>query len=154
MFFWTQQQFDSNERQASEDALNSQQEHQQKQMEKVQAALTDYSDRSVKLGIKPEDLLAAGQTIATHGLPLQTQGFILDQATGPQITMYLAKNPAVLQELSRMSPMDAAVRISSQIKPLAAKMTKATIHPADPAESLSGQGSQEGQRGPKGATFE
>lgn len=149
-----QQTFDNNERNQSEAALQTQQTQQAERAKLVQEKLTDYSDRSVKLGIKPEALLAAGQTIAEHGLNIQTQGFILDQTTGPQITMYLAKNPQVLSDLAAMSPMDAAVKISTEIKGLASKVVKQTDLLEDPAESLDGQGSQAGQRGPKGAKFE
>lgn len=149
-----QQTFDSDERHQSEAALQTQQAQQVERNKLVQEKLTDYDNRSVKLGIKPEQLAAAGQTIAEHGLNLQTQGFILDQATGPQITVYLGRNPQVLAELAAMSPMDAAVKISTEIKGLASKVVKQTDLLDDPAESLTGQGSQAGQRGPKGATFE
>lgn len=149
-----QQTFDSNERFQCETALQNAQNEQVEMAKQVTEKLNDYDSRSVKLGIKPEELSAAGQTIANHGLNLQTQGFILDQATGPQITLYLAKNPQVLSDLALMSPMDAAVKISTEIKGLAAGVVKQTNLLDDPAESLSGQGSQEGARGPRGATFE
>lgn len=149
-----QQEFDAAERQQSDDDLAAQEESTRQTVEAFNTASKNYSDRSVKLGIKPEDLLKAGQSIQMAGLPLETIAFILDEATGPQITVYLSKNPGALSELAGMSPMNAAVKIASEIKGLAAKGVKQTELPDDPAESLTGQGSQEGLRGPKDATFE
>ena len=113
-----------------------------------------YFDRASKLGIKQQDILAAGQMVASMGLQDEIAGFILKDETGPLITQFLAANPLVLDEISRMSPMDAAIQINSVIKPKAAELMPRTTQAPDPVEPLHGAGVPPLERGPAGATFE
>lgn len=113
-----------------------------------------YSDRALELGIKQQDLLAAGQMVAGMGIQDEVAGFILKDKAGPLITQFLAANPIVLDEISRMSPMDAAIQINSVIKPKVAELMPRTTQAPDPVEPLRGGGVPPLERGPPGATFE
>lgn len=113
-----------------------------------------YFDRASELGIKQQDILAAGQMVANMGIQDEVASFILTDETGPLITQYLAANPLVLDEIRRMSPMNAAIEISSVIKPKAAELKPRTTQAPDPVEPLRGAGVPPLERGPAGATFE
>jgi len=145
--------FDSEQRareQARQDAANAEWA---KQQEHTQAAIVDYSERSKKLGIEPVDLQQAGAVVGNYGLTMEVATHILREAHGPSITVYLSKNPTVLDEISRLSPMDAAVRISTDIKEAARNMTQPKDLAPDPVSPVRGSGMPEGDGGPKGATF-
>ena len=113
-----------------------------------------YSNRALELGIKQQDLLVAGQMVASIGIQDEIAGFILKDEAGPLITQFLAANPLVLDEISRMSPMDAAIQITSVIKPKVAELMPRTTQAPDPVEPLRGSGVPPLERGPEGATFE
>lgn len=127
---------------------------QAKEQEQTQAAIVDYSDRSKKLGIDATDLQQAGAVVGNYGLTLEVATHILKEDHGPSITVYLSKNPTVLDELSRMSPMDAAVKISTEIKEAARNMTQPKNLAPDPVQPIRGSGMPEGDKGGKGNTYE
>jgi len=125
---------------------------QQTQQKAIVDSVTEYSARAIKLGVSKDELQIAGQAVAEYGLSNDITQFILDDEEGPLITTYLAKNPVELDSLRGLTPLQAAVRIASTIKPNAVAMKKTPGAPP-PADILSGQGTPPGKRGPKGATF-
>jgi hypothetical protein len=122
--------------------------------ESLYKASTDYGERAKKLGIPGDELQRAAQTVADYQLPIDVVRFILNEDQGPNITMYLSKNPAITQELRGMSSLEAAVKISTEIKVAAQLANKRSPPPPAPTDSVRGTGLPEGKRGPKGATFE
>jgi len=146
--------FDANEKTASEQALVDQQTQQQQTQQQIDNAVNDYKDRGTKLGIKAEDLAQAEQTLLNAGINPMVQAFLIDQPTGPRITAYLAKHPGEMNDILALNPMAAAAKIGSEISAKAAEFFKIGDQPPDPSENLSGKGSKEGERGPKGATYE
>jgi len=117
---------------------------------KVVKSVETYSEVATKLGITSEELAAAGAQIAPY-VPDRLALRILNDASGPEITTYLAKNLVELDRVTRMSPEDAAVYLETTIKP-AAKRPTPRLAP-EPTEKLSGASVREGQRGPKGAQY-
>ena len=109
-----------------------------------------YSDRARTLNISENELKVAGQTVAAYGIHDSVADFILQDDKGPAITAYLARNPDMLETISKMNPIHAALHITNNVKP---KLSAKTELP-EPAETLSGGGVTKGQRGPKGAKFE
>jgi hypothetical protein len=145
--------YDAGERVRSESALQQQQANSRQQQEDANKAITDYSGRAEKLGIKPEELQKAGQSLSQYNIDDSVAAYILDEPVGPQITVYLSKNPALADELANMSPMMAVAKIASEIKMLAAGIKPQIDLAPDPGEVLSGKGASAGSKGPKGATF-
>lgn len=144
---------------AQQQALRQQQEMlRQQQAQKQQEALTEkvqsYSQRATKLGIKPEDLQAAGNTIAQFGIQDEVANFILEEDQGPLITTYLSKNLLELEKLRDMSPARAAVYIATTVKQKAAALKPKVNSAPDPLEQPHGAGTAPKPRGPQGATFE
>lgn len=125
----------------------------QERTQQLQTVLKTYTERANELGVKPEELQVAGNTVATMGIHDDVATYILEDDKGPLITTYLARNPAELQRMQGMSPMMAAVHVATQVRQKAESAFGKTQAPPPP-ESLDGGGTPPQQRGPKGATFE
>jgi hypothetical protein len=125
----------------------------QQKAQELQTTLKTYTERANELGIKPEQLQVAGNTVASMGIHDDVANYILQDDKGPLITSYLARNPAEVQQMQMMSPVQAAVHLATQVKQKAESMFGKSQAPKPP-ESLDGGGAPPQQRGPKGATFE
>ena len=124
-------------------------------LQKAAAEIIDgYADRAKKLNIIPADLQAAANVVGQEGLTDQVVGYILELDQGPAVTMYLSKNPQVLNDLKQMSPNAAVVHIATEIKASAMAEQGKEPPPPAPTETLRGAGIPEGERGPPGATYE
>jgi len=117
---------------------------------KVVKTVETYSEVATKLGITSEELAAAGAQIAPY-VPDKLALRILNDASGPEITTFLAKNLVELDKVTRMDPMDAAVYLETVIKP-AAKRPVPKLAP-EPTDKLSGASVKEAGRGPKGVQY-
>jgi DNA repair exonuclease SbcCD ATPase subunit len=118
---------------------------------KVVKTVESYSETASKLGITADELQEAGAKIAPY-MPDKLALRILNDASGPEITTYLARNLVELDKVTRMDAMDAAVYLETVIKP---KSKRAPVKlPPEPTESLSGAAMREGQRGPRGVVYE
>jgi hypothetical protein len=143
---------------AKQEAVREQREAAQRQRlqaendELVEAA-TAYKERAEKAGVAGPDLQEAGKAIAKFGISDDLAKFIMKDAQGPLMTMYLARNPTHLEKMHSMSPIQVGAYIASDLKPLLATVKTETQAP-DPADVLDGGGSPPSKRGPKGATFE
>lgn len=100
-----------NQRREAEATAKLQQERQQQFVQTVET----YSGRAKDLGINAEELKAAGQAIG-QSVPPQLAKYILEDEIGPAITMFLSKNPVILENLQDMDPMRAAVYLETKIK--------------------------------------
>lgn len=118
--------------------FNQQQEAQAK-AEKLQKSMVSYSSKATELGIKQEELQAAGNTVAQYGLSDDLVMYILADSDGPLITKHLAANPQEGFELANMSPygvgqfLDGIKQKASALKPKTSKAPK-------PATNLTGNG--------------
>jgi hypothetical protein len=149
-----QARFDSQQQMANEQRQRMLYEQQQRQQESLTEKVKDYSSRATKLGIKPEELQVAGNTVAQFGMHDSLVQYILEDDHGPLITKYLANNLTELDELSRMDPTRAAVRIETLVKQKAASLRPKTNRAPDPLDTPRGAGSSPKPKGPQGATFE
>ena len=135
-----------------------QQQLEQQRLQKQQEVLTEkvqsYSQRAVKLGIKAEELQAAGNTIAQFGIHDDVASYILEEDSGPLITTYLSKNLLELEKVREMSPAAAAVYIATTVKQKAAALKPKVNSAPDPLEQPHGAGTAPKPRGPSGAIFE
>ena len=125
-----------------------------KQQEVMVNNIKTYSDRAIKLGMKPEELQAAGNKVSQFGIDDSLVRHILNDDQGPLITKYLSQNLQELEDLSEMNPMDAAVRISTVIKSRLAALRPRLNKAPDPLQRMSGSGKTPKQSGPRGATFD
>lgn len=134
---------------------NTQEQQRQQQIAaeeraKVAKTVETYSEVATKLGITSEELAEAGSKIAPY-IPDRLALRILNDASGPEITTFLAKNLVELDKVTRMSPEDGAVYLETVIKP-AAKRAPPKLAP-EPTEKLSGASVKEKPRGPAGAVY-
>jgi len=126
----------------------------QKQQEALNSKIENYASRAAKMGIKAEELQVAGATVSNFGIQEELVGFIIDDEQGPLITKYLSQNLTELDNLRNMSPIQAAIRITNEIKPKAAALKPKVNQAPDPVDTPQGAGISPKAKGPKGATFE
>jgi len=110
-----------------------------------------YSDRARTLNISENELKVAGQTVAAYGIHDSVAEFILQDEKGPAITAHLARNPEMLDAISKLNPIHAALYIANNVKP---KLLSGKTELPEPAETLGGGGVSKRERGPKGAKYE
>jgi hypothetical protein len=129
-------------------------ERQQRQQEALYKAAETYSARAVQLGMKPEELQAAGNMVARFGIDAGLGEMILHDDQGPLITKYLANNLADLEQINAMTPMQAAVYIATKVKPKAASLKPRVSNAPEPTDSVRNSASALKNLGPGGATYE
>ena len=123
--------------------------------ERSENLVKGFDARIVTLGLEPETIRNAVNTVVEYGISKDVGEYILEHEDGPLITQYLAEHPIELDELRNLPPIMAAMKINSDIK-LAASVNKPQASNApDPTEVLSGRGAGE-LESPllKGATFD
>lgn len=145
--------YDAEQRAIHERQQADAEEAQRKQVGEVITKAQGYTERAAKVGIDPQTLQVAGNTVQQYGIHDDLAGDILEDEKGPTITLYLAQHPEDLAEMSRMSLTRAAVHLETVVKPKAIASSGISGAP-EPPETLGGGGAPPAQRGPKGATFE
>lgn len=136
--------YDAKQRFAEEQSQQEQLRRQQEQQEALYKEVQSYTQRAVKLGVKPEELQAAGNTVAHFGMDDSIVQMILSDEVGPLITKYLGSNVSELESLRNLPPTLAAVKIATEIRPKAAALkpkTSAAPAPTEPPRQ-SGYGSK------------
>jgi hypothetical protein len=135
------------QRAMAEEAARMQQEA---LVEKVQS----YSERAKTLGVRPDELQAAGAVVGQFGIDDSLVQYILEDDHGPLITKYLSQNVQELDNLRYMHPTMAAVRIATHIKAKAAALKPRLTNVPNPIRTPQPSGIAPKPKGPRGATFE
>jgi len=117
----------------------SQQQAAQVKAAKVQESMASYSQKATELGIKQEELQAAGEQVATYNLSQDLVMHILADSDGPLITKHLAANPQDGYQLASMSPF-AVGQFLDNIKTKASALKPKTSNAPAPGTNLNGQG--------------
>jgi len=118
--------------------LNQQQAAQAKQV-KIQESMSSYSTKALELGIKQDELQAAGNAVASYGLSDDLVMHILADSDGPLITKHLAANPQDGHQLAQMSPYEVGTFLDG-IKVKASALKPKTSSTPAPATNLQGNG--------------
>jgi hypothetical protein len=118
--------------------FQQQQEAQAKQV-KVQESMASYSQKATELGIKQEELQAAGNTVAQYGLSDDLVMHILADSDGPLITKHLAANPQEGFQLAQMSPFLVGNFLDG-IRTKASALKPRTSNAPNPSDNLQGKG--------------
>lgn len=114
--------------------------------------IAHHRKKADELGVSEQMLQESGKMLGAYGISQELTNYILAEEKGPLIQTHLAGNPAELEKVIGMDPMQAAVYINSTILP--------AINPAPgqennaPIQSLNGGGPTKAERGPAGATYE
>ena len=125
---------------ASEQAqLFQQQQAEQQQAQQIQKSSIAYDARATELGIKPDELQAAGASVMQYGLSTDLTLHILGDPDGPLITKHLAANPQEGFELASMSPFAVGTYLDGIREKAKALKPKTSSAPA-PADTLNGAG--------------
>ena len=129
-------------------------EQARKQHEELAETVKTYAGRAVKLGVRPEELQAAGNLVAQAGLSEDIVQYILHEEQGALFTKYLADHPSELEELRDLTPTRAAVRLATMIKPKLVALQPKVNRAPDPLIKMSGSGKPPKPSGVKGAVYE
>lgn len=125
-----------------------------KQQEVMTEKVQSYSERAKTLGVRPDELQAAGAIVGQFGMDDSLVQYILEDDHGPLITKYLSQNIQELDNLRYMHPTMAAVRIATQIKAKAAALKPKLTNVPNPIRTPQPTGIAPKPKGPRGATFE
>jgi len=90
-----------------------------------------YETSKVKLGVADFD---AAETEVSNALPVETMAIIMRTEKPAELVYALAKNPAKLDELSKLNPLDAALMVGE----LRSKLTVRTRKLPDPDRPVIG----------------
>lgn len=142
---------------AQQAAIVAQKEHAKRQaweaeQQRLRDSVQTYSSTAEKLGITAQELAAAGATVAQFGIADDLAKHILADEHGPAITLFLGNNPLELDKVARMSPIQAAIYLETEVKPRAKKPAPVIAPP--PIESPKGSGISENEAYLKGVTFD
>ena len=120
--------------QAARQTLNSAETEKRQAMQQQQQGeiVRTFAKRAIQSGVDIEQLQQAGTALANAGMAQDLQLLILEDEAGPLITMHLAKNPELANELLSMSPAKAAVKIATQVKAEAVKAKPKVSKAPDP----------------------
>jgi len=133
-------------RKVAEDAGKSQYKKQLEEQKKAQEQATQkqavdgWIGNAQKGGIDLDKLGVAEQTIANAGVKPELAQHIMSDPNGPAIAVHLAENPALMYEVLNMSPMQAAVKIETQIKADALSKTPKVSNAPEPLPEINGGG--------------
>lgn len=102
---------------------------QQQQQAEQQKLVQSFAQRTISSGLTIDQIEQAGTALVNAGMSQELQLMLLEDEAGPQMTMYLAKNPDAALELLAMPTHKAAVALATKIKSQAvtgkAKVTRA-----------------------------
>ena len=117
----------------------TQQQAAQAKQDQVNKSMQDYTSKAVELGIKQDELQAAGNTVGGYGLSEDLIMHILGDSDGPLITKHLAANPQDGYQLASMSPYQVGSFLDG-IKAKASALKPKTTNAPAPATNLQGNG--------------
>jgi hypothetical protein len=112
----------------------------QAEQERQNNLVKGFNSRITQLGLDASEIGAAVDTVVSYGIDGALGEFILQQEDGPLITKYLAANPLKLDDLRNMTPINAALKISSEIRQAASSLKPQATAAPDPIEPLAGRG--------------
>ena len=147
-------QYDAEQNAIKQEQTRQNEARQQEQQRELMKAAETYSARAVQLGIKPDELQAAGNMVAKFGIDSNLAQMILQDDQGPLITKYLAANLEELDNINTLPVHQAAVRIATLIKQKAAALKPRVSNAPEPPESVRNSATALKNHGPEGVTYE
>lgn len=136
-------------------AYQTQQQELQEQQTAAMARVSKFQNRVTKLGLKPEEILVAEQTVGSYIQSQDVKNYLLDSDDGALMVSYLAANPIELEKIGSMQPMQAAIHLQNVVGPEAIKLAPTQTKTPDPSTLLGGRArAQEASPMLQGATFE
>lgn len=107
------------------------------QAKTINDAVAVYQSKTTELGLKQEEIDAAGNIVAGY-VSQDVAMFLLSDPDGPLMTKHLADNPLELDALRNMTPMQAAITLNSTVRAASQKLKPQQTNTPAPAETLDG----------------
>lgn len=139
-------------RQADEQRLVQQKA--QAESEELNQQIQSYAQRATALGMTTAELQQAGNEVGRFGIHDSVAQTILRDDHGPLITKYLAANPVLLDEISRLDPVTAGIRIAVEVKPRALALKPKVNSAPAPLDTPANSGKTPSEGGPKGVKYD
>ncbi len=115
-------------------------EKQTLEQKKAQEQSQRFEKRTAEIGLDAETVSKAVKAVVDYGVNQDIAQFLLSDDDGPAMVAYLAGNPIELSELNEMSPMQAAIKLNSEVREKAGSVRPKQSNAPDPAITLSGNG--------------
>lgn len=114
---------------------NEQQRNQDAQQQATARVVQGFAQRALQNNISIDQLEAAGNGLVNAGLSPELQMLIMEDEAGPQMAMYLARNPDVAAEVLSLSTAKAAIKLATTVKAAAIAGKAKTTQAPDPIPS-------------------
>lgn len=119
-----------------------QQQHEQQQLQQQQqevlSKVQTYENKAKEFGIDRNELEQVGNLVSQSGISLDLQMALLDDPDGPLIVKHLASDIQSLDQLTKISPYQAALFIDQKIRPKAVNLKPKTSNAPPPPDNLTG----------------
>ena len=121
----------------------------------LQERVASFDSNMLSLGLKPNEVKQAADTILKYGINDTFQDILLEDPDGPLFVQYLDKNPVELESLNGMSALQLINHLNTEVRPKANLLKPKTSQAPEPPITLQGGGVAELQESwLKGAKFE
>lgn len=123
-------------RQTQQQQLEQQRLEQQQQQ--IMKSVQTYEERAKGFGIDKQELEQVGNLVSNSGISVDLQVELLNDPDGALIVKHLASDIQSLDQLTRMTPYQAANFINQQIRPKAINLKPKTSSAPPPPDNLTG----------------
>lgn len=123
-------------RQTQQEQLQQQQLQQQKQQ--IMQSVQTYEERAKGFGIDKQELEQVGNLVSNSGISVDLQMELLNDPDGALIVKHLASDIQSLDQLTKMTPYQAANFINQTIRPKAVNLKPKASNAPPPPDNLTG----------------
>jgi hypothetical protein len=99
-----------------------QKDNEAKEQQQARQMLQNYAENAIALGLESSELRQAEDLVNQYQFDPQVSKFVMKDKDGPLIVKYLAANPLLMDELTSMEPVEAVIKIHSDIKTAASQL--------------------------------
>jgi len=107
---------------------------------KNEEAIHTFDANFLKLGLKPDEMKEAANTVIENGISETMEDIILLDPEGPLFVKYFADNPVEQDKLEGMTPFQLLDHLNSNIRPKASLLKPKTSQAPPPPDTLDGGG--------------
>lgn len=112
-------------------------------IEKIQKNVSTMYESAEKFGFEKDEFKKAELQVSSFIKQPDVANYILESEDSSLIVQYLYNNSSVLDKVSRMSPVNAAVFIATEVTPKAQSLKSQSKQPPEPLEIVKGKGGGE-----------
>lgn len=131
-------QWQANQNAQQQQQQQIEQQQLQEQQQKIYQSVQTYEERAKGFGIDKQELEQVGNLVSQSGISLDLQMELLNDPDGALIVKHLASDIQSLDQLTKMTPYQAANFINQKVRPQAINLKPKTSNTPPPPDNLSG----------------